>query len=344
MNLKLTPLALALLFLTAALAFSAPAATTAPATEPSTWTPRLAGQSELAGRRMETFTHGVKAEWGYAGPQTDTFIVLHPAEPQAKVPLYVVLHSAGHDVRSCVACTKQVGNHDIYRSPPGFLALYLDCRANKGDWWWGSESHKGPEVGPTERRVVDTVLWTIAHYDVDPDRVYLCGNSMGGSGALGIGMRRGDLFAAIKANVPAKVEHVSSRMYFPPASVPDSVHLPDPPVVVDYSAQNDTWSKGHESFARAMDERRYALYLYWGPFGHANNSEAIKKVNDLIDSFDWLQVRRDRAYPAFTAASTNDALPWPAVPGDKRVGQVNAFFPLDQRERHAGRAGTLSFF
>ena len=129
-------------------------------------------------------------------------------------PLYVVLHSAGHDVHSCLACTTKVGNHDIYHSPQDFFALYLDCRANKGDWWWGINKYPGPEVGPTEKRVIDTVKWVIKQYGIDENRVYLCGNSMGGSGTLGIGMRHGDVFAAIKANVPAEVKHVSSRMYF----------------------------------------------------------------------------------------------------------------------------------
>ena len=128
--------------------------------------------------------------------------------------------------------------------PQDFFALYLDCRANKGDWWWGIEKYKGPEVGPTEKRVIDTVKWVIKEYGLDENRVYLCGNSMGGSGTLGIGMRHGDVFAAIKANVPAEVEHVSSRMYFPPQTVPADVTLPDPPIVVDYSAQNDGWSQG----------------------------------------------------------------------------------------------------
>ena len=219
-----------------------------------------------------------------------------------------------------------VGNHDIYHAPPEFFALYLDCRANKGDWWWGSEKYKGPEVGPTEKRVIDTVKWVIKEYGIDENRVYLCGNSMGGSGALGIGMRHGDVFAAIKANVPAGVEHVSSRMYFAPRTVPADVTLPDPPIVVDYSAPNDGWSKGHDTFAKAMNERKYALFLYWGPFGHANNHEQILKVNDLINSFDWLSVKKNEPYPVFTNASTNDPLPWPDHLADKKPGQVNAFF------------------
>jgi len=84
----------------------------------------------------------------YADPQKDTFLVLHPKEAKAgtPLPLYVVLHSAGHDVNSCLACTTKVGNHDIYHAPQDFYALYLDCRANKGDWWWGGMHLKDPNL------------------------------------------------------------------------------------------------------------------------------------------------------------------------------------------------------
>ena len=290
------------------------------------WPPKKEKDSVFTERTLETFKHGIKQEWGYATPQRDTFLVLSPKHAHKNAPLYVVLHSAGHDVHSCLACTTTVGNHDIYRAPDDFFALYLDCRANPGDWWWGNEKYKAPELCPTEKRVMDTVKWVIKEYGIDPNRVYLCGNSMGGSGTLGIGMRHGDVFAAIKANVPAGVEHVSSRMYFPPRTPPANVALPDPPVAIDYSAQNDGWSKGHDKFLQAMNERKYALLFYWGPFGHANNHEQIMKVNDLINSFDWLNVKKNEAYPAFTNASTNDPLPWPDQLADNKAGQVNAFF------------------
>lgn len=307
-----------------ALGLAAAGTRTAPAQD-ATWPPTKAKESVFTERKLDTYQHGVKKEWGYAAPQKDTFLVLHPKEPRAKAPLYVVLHSAGHDVNSCLACTTKVGNHDIYHAPADFYALYLDCRANKGDWWWGSEKYKGADVCPTEKRVLDTVAWVVKEYGIDADRVYLCGNSMGGSGALGIGTRHGDVFAAVKANVPARVEHVSGRMYFG-AAVPAGVAIPDPPIVVDYSAQDDSWSKGHETFAKAMNDRKYALFLYWGPFGHANNHANITKVNDLINSFDWLSVKRNEPYPVFTSASTNDALPWPDQLTSKKSGQVNAFF------------------
>ena len=149
---------------------------------------------------------------------------------------------------------------------------------------------------------------------------------MGGSGTLGLGMRHGDVFAAIKANVPARVEHVSNRMYFPPRTVPANITLPEPPIVIDYSAQNDGWSEGHDTFFKAMNDRKYALFMYWGPFGHANSHADIMKVNDLINSFDWLSVRKNQAYPVFTNASSNDPLPWPDHLDSKESGQVNAYF------------------
>lgn len=291
------------------------------------WAPQKASEKDHLGRKLEVFTNGVKEAWGYAKPQADTFFVLHPKQPCKNAPLYVVLHSAGHDVNSCLQCTLTPGNHDIYHSPEDFYALYLDCRANKGDWWWGIQTYKGPDVGPTEKRVMDTVQWVIASYGIDPNRVYLCGNSMGGSGTLGIGMRHGEVFAAIKANVPARVEHVSSRMGFPPYKpLPEGTVLADPPVCIDYSAPNDSWSTNHEAFVSAMNARKYPLYFYWGPFGHANNNEKIMKVNDLVHSFDWLGVRKNEAYAVFTDASTNDPLPWPSHLDDKKPGQVNAFF------------------
>ena len=302
------------------------AAAAAAHTQEASWPPVKQKESEFTGRKLEEFRHGSVKEWGYAEPQRDTFLALHPSEARANAPLYVVLHSAGHDVHSCLACTSKIGNHDIYHAPKDFFALYLDCRANKGDWWWGINKYLGPEVGPTDKRVLDTVKWAIKQYGIDEDRVYLCGNSMGGSGTLGIGMRHGDVFAAIKANVPAEVKHVSSRMYFPPRTLPANVTIPDPPIVIDYSAQNDSWSRGHDTFVTAMNERKYALILYWGPFGHANNHENILKVNDLINSFDWLSVNKNESYPVFTNASTNDPLPWPNRLDDKKSGQINAFF------------------
>ena len=303
------------------------------------WPPAQAkhpkGETSINDRTIEVFQHGVQPEWEYQAPQQDTFVVMHPKIVRDNAPLSVLLHSAGHDVFSCVNCTKTVGNHDIYRSPDDHYALYLDCRKNKGDWWWGgmhrgdkelTRKNSGGEIKPVEKRVMATVAWAIKHYKIDPNRVYLSGNSMGGSGTLGIGLRHGDVFAAIKANVPAGVEHASQRMFLPPRKIPNGVIFHDPPLCIDYSGHNDRWSDGHDLFSKAMNDRNYAFLCYWGPFGHANNSANIKKTNDLIDSFDWLSMRKDQSYPVFANASCNSKLPWPDNLNSKEAGQINAFF------------------
>ena len=170
----------------------------------------------LHGRRLEFFHHEALKEWNTPG-QMDSFALIHPRRKKRKTPLYVVLHSAGHDLYSCIGCSVFKNNHDIYRTPEDFFGLYLDCRAHEStDFWWGGINAKGdgaPErkvqVQNVEKRVYATIEWVMTRYPVDPERVYICGNSMGGSGALGLGMCRGDLFAAVKVNVPAGVEIVS---------------------------------------------------------------------------------------------------------------------------------------
>ena len=43
-------------------------------------------------REIEVFQHGIRKEWEYNKPQTDTFIVIHPDSLKKNAPLYVVLH------------------------------------------------------------------------------------------------------------------------------------------------------------------------------------------------------------------------------------------------------------
>ncbi len=295
--------------------------------------------SLLLGRPVEFFSHGVEEEWGYGAPQRDSFAVIRPKNEKEgeKYPLYVVFHSAGHDLYSAIRCMETEGDHDIYHSPEDSFALVLDCRGGAGDWWWGgltpagvaeeiSDPERfGVEPRPVENRCIATVLWTIENYAVDAERVYAVGNSMGGSGSLGIAGPRGDIFAAIKANVPAGVRHINERCVLN-GERPAGFRIPDPPLIIDYSAQNDEWSGGHELLYSGMKKRKYALIGFFGPFGHQNNNSEIAKYNDLIHSLDIGSIRLYDPYPVFTDASTDDPVPWPDSRGSDASGQVNGFF------------------
>lgn len=298
------------------------------------------------GRVLEFFHHDTLPEWGYTAPQEDTFAVIHPKneQPGRDYPLYVVFHSAGHDVYSVLFCIQFKGNHDIYHAPDDMYSLILDCRAHENDWWWGGiDAHGNGDPGragvnmqPVEKRCIDTIQWVFDHYPIDTNRVYAVGNSMGGSGALGIALNHGDIFAALKVNVPAGVRHAADRCCLDTVP-PEGFTIPDPPIAIDYSAQNDTWSAGHEILYRGMNDRRYQIFGYWGAFGHANDDAIMETQNDLIHSFPFTSVRKNEAYPVFTNASSNDPIPWPDNLSSEAAGQINAFFRWTVVEDSADR-------
>lgn len=289
----------------------------------------------LCGREIKFFSTVSDPAWGYTTEQRDTFAVHFPKDydENKKYPLYVIFHSAGHDVYSAANCILFEGNHDIYHTPDDMFGLILDCRANNNDWWWGGinaigegdPSRSGTDKQPVENRCIATVEWMIENYCIDTDRVYAVGNSMGGSGALGICLCRGDIFAAIKVNVPAGVRHAADRCCLD-TDAPDGFMIPDPPVVVDYSAQNDVWSTGHEVLYKGMLNKRYALHGYWGEFGHENNHSVIAEHNDLVHAVPVFEMKKSEAYPVFTNASTDDKNPWENKDGHAKAGQVNGFF------------------
>ena len=65
-----------------------------------------------------------------------------------------------------------------------------------------------------EKRILDTVEWTVRKLGIDRNRVYICGNSMGGQAAEAIGLAHGEVFAAVNANVPATCWFAAARLGF----------------------------------------------------------------------------------------------------------------------------------
>ncbi len=303
----------------------------------------------LCGRKLKLFSHESGEEFGYKKPQTDTFALIFPKDYDDKkaYPLTVVFHSAGHDVYTAFSITWQDGNHDIYKTPDDSFGLYLDCRRNMNDWWWGgniwnevlSEGRDSTELQPVEKRCMATAEWVCRNYPVDTDRIYAVGNSMGGSGALGMAMNRGDFFAGVKVNVPAGVRHMMARCGMN-GNAPEGFKIPDPPVLVDYSSQCDVWSTGHDKFYPAMNEMKYQVFGFFGMFGHENNDHVIYEHNDLVHSFDIFSVKRSDPYPVFTNASTNDAIPFGEEGKvlNENSGQINGYFrwgDFEQTEKKA---------
>ena len=266
-----------------------------------------------------------------------------PKTPQPRAPLCVVLHSANRTAYDYVAFQhldrKGVTGTVATRSPDDFYALYLNSSNRE---WWGWNVRKG--TSPAERRVLDTIEWVVTKCAIDRNRIYLCGVSMGSCGTLGIGLPHGDVFAAIRATVPAGTEYAASRMGgFPPepaatasqaerdawTKIISGVGLPDPPVAVDFSAQNDNWSKTQPALVHAARAGRLPLVLGWGLFGHPTFDKEIAKfpLCTVALAFPWQEIRKNEAYPVFTDASSDQRCPWQtASTNSDASGQLNAYF------------------
>jgi hypothetical protein len=283
---------------------------------------KLVKETQMNDRKVLRYEHESVPQWGYATPQTDYFYLLPlPGNPEGK-PLHIVLHSAGHTGDKVLA--------DAFKHPDWFhyagledqIVIYLDCSRNSGDWWWGAhEMYRGKgkfkeEYTPTEKRVLTTIEWAIETYKADRNRIYLSGISMGGSGSLGIGMCRGDIFAAINVAVPAGVDHMKARMF--------DREVPDPPILVNFSAWNDSWCKGQEDLIAECKAKRYALVFAWGPYEHRST---VAPYHPAALAFPWRSIRKNEAYPVFSNVSTDNVFPGfsNAIPGDAS-GQIGALF------------------
>ena len=277
---------------------------------------------EKGGRKVLRYEHDSIPEWGYAKPQQDYFYLLPLADNPGKKPLHVVLHSAG--------CSGDVALDRAFKHPDWFhymgledqVILYLDCRKNRNDWWWGAHSIRKEKekyadaYSPAEKRVLTTIEWVIQTYKIDRNRVYLSGISMGGSGSLGIGMRRGDIFAAVNVAVPAGIEHIEHRMF--------GKGVPDPPILVNFSAPNDNWSKDQEKLIAYFKDRKFPLVFAWGPHGHQSSVAGYHPAAQL---FPWRSIRKNEAYPVFSNASTDKNYPgFKNATGGDESGQIGAFF------------------
>ena len=70
--------------------------------------------------------------------------------------------------------------------------------------WYGAASFVSRKIGKLSEQDVMNVLGIARkEFNIDPDRIYLLGHSMGGGGTLYLGMKYPDLWAALGPIAPA---------------------------------------------------------------------------------------------------------------------------------------------
>lgn len=142
---------------------------------------------------------------GYAG-RTFTAVVLAPLATAKPLPVRVGLHGFGGAPQT----TGWSGEFRIYPWDPD------------DTYWWGYGSSL-PGAAPTQgevpeytaRRVMHLLAWVLATYPAaDADRVYLDGASMGGAGAMTLGLLHARHFCHVRAGYGQAIpkNHRPSRL------------------------------------------------------------------------------------------------------------------------------------
>lgn len=293
-------------------------------------------ESEFRSRKLVQLSHDSHADWGYQKPQSDSFYLVHPKTVKPNSPLCVVLHSAGGKADESLKPTATQHHDRGFYGDDSFYILCLDCFQNQNDWWWGHKSIESTpneyqdKLSPTEKRVLASVEWAIAQHGIDRNRVYLNGISMGGSGSLGIGLIRGDVFASVAVIVPAFVKHQQLRSQMGSTA--------DPPVLINFSSQLDPYAEGQELLLQSCQQQRYPMVFAWGPFGHTAD---VSSTNPAVFEFPWLKIRKDEAYPVFTKATTDNRYPGFKNSTDPdQSGQINGYFRWKSVEDSPARVVT----
>ena len=336
------------------------------------------------GRTIERYTHGPREAWGYpesasgewskppdqetgvAQQNHDCFYVVAPKQPRENAPLCVVLHSANrtaYDYLGFACLGRQIENREdpttvMTNSPDDFYSLYLN--STNAEWWGWSQARQNSARNiniptPAERRVLDTIEWVVKQHKIDRNRIYLCGVSMGGCGTLGLGMPHGDVFAAIRADVPAGTGYASARMGgFAPSPAPDApqgerdawllraagVGLPDPPVICDFSSQTDTWSITQPALSAGRAGGAFAIGVELGTIRACDLRFVDREVSHLRcrAGFSVAGDSQERSVSGVHPCLMRSALSVAErARGIRQHRPDQRLFPMEERARYAGR-------
>jgi predicted peptidase len=198
--------------------------------------------------------HGLVQERSYQFVETNetlpyALFVSSKVRPDQKAPLIVALHAMGADhmslLRGPVLKMAEEGGY-IVAGPMGY-----DPRG-----WYGSPPftpggrvpREPPDVSERSEKDVLNVLDLVRHeFNVDENRIYLLGHSMGGAGAFHLAVKYPKTWAAIAALAPASFNLKASSL----AAIPDMPVIvvqgdADPSVPVEMTRSWVDYMKAHK--------------------------------------------------------------------------------------------------
>lgn len=201
-------------------------------------------------------------------------------QPTKRYPLVVALHGAGANHRLALRRVFGVSNW-TEDGRGGFPALPAVDYIIAAPFGRGSMGYQGV----AEQDVYDMLADVQRRFPVDEDRVYLTGESMGGSGTLQLGLTRPDLWAALApvcGGAPGGTEELA----------PNALNLP---VKITHGDQDQTvpitiargWRERFTSAGVKLDYREYA--------GFDHNVWDVTYKDGAI--FAWFAQHRRQRFP-----------------------------------------------
>jgi poly(3-hydroxybutyrate) depolymerase len=174
---------------------------------------KAAGKSTTARIQKRTY------EFKEAGKEMEyALFVPSGYDKERKTPLMVALHGLGSNPQQIM---RYRGLTDLAEKH-GYLVVAPMGYNSKG--WYGQRSPKGGKTDPenlselSEKDVMNVVEIVRKEFNVDPDRIYLMGHSMGGGGTWHLALQYPDLWAALAPIAPA--------IFRKPAEVGKIKHIP----------------------------------------------------------------------------------------------------------------------
>lgn len=160
--------------------------------------PEIVGMEDLAGYTRLAVTQTTDEYLdspGHAGREFQAFVMVPDfAEETQRFPVRIGLHGIGTAKPPSTGSSREfrIGPHDP-----------------ENTYWWGYDAGL-PDADPlgldvpdyTQRRVMHLLAWVLENYpQADADRVYVAGSSMGGAGAMTMGLWYARHFAYVSAQL-----------------------------------------------------------------------------------------------------------------------------------------------
>jgi predicted esterase len=178
-------------------------------------------------RRGGAFDNGAASRVqsrSYVFPETNepleyAVFVSSKVKPDVKSPLVIYLHGLGTSpvqfLRRVAPAAQDAGY--IVATPMGYNV----------QGWYGANGPGGGRgavrnVGElSEKDVMNVLARMREEFSIDDRRIYLAGQSMGGAGALFLGVKHRDIWAAVAASAPAiRTQHQAPADLEPAAAMP----------------------------------------------------------------------------------------------------------------------------